>query len=254
MTDRNHLVALYGLEGKVAVVSGGAVGTGKAIAEFFADAGASVVVADINRNAANELVGDARGRGVELEAVETDITDEASVDRALGQIVADHGRIDVLVNNAGIYPKALLEYPLDLWEETQAVNLRGMFLMTRGVARSMVDRGAGGSVVNIGAVSAFNPGLVGNCAYATSKGGMVAFTQAAALDLAPHGIRVNVLCPAGYDVEGRGTPPVSLSGDRILLGRSGTPPIAAATLFLASDAASHITGQTLIADGGYMVS
>jgi len=257
MINLDRMAALYGLQGKVAIVTGGAMGLGAAISELFAIAGATVVIADIDQAASTKLIKDAIERNIELHAVETDITEERAVDRLVASVLGEYDSVDVLVNNAGIYPKLpLLECPLDLWEKVQDVNLRGTFLMTRATARAMAEQGRGGAVVNVASAAAFHPSMIGLSAYVASKGGMVAFTRSAALELAPDRIRVNALCPAGFDRESRegsALIPPRTTG-RILLGRSDPERIAAATMFLASEASSHITGQTLVVDGGFLLS
>jgi NAD(P)-dependent dehydrogenase (short-subunit alcohol dehydrogenase family) len=265
--DSDRVIALYGLEGKVALITGGAMGLGKAIAELFVAAGATVVIADIDDASLADTVDEARGRGVTLHGFHADVADEAAVDALVQQVEASHSGIDVLVNNAGVYPRKpsstsppfyppLLEFPLEWWEKQLAHNLRSAFLMTKAVGRSMAERGRGGAVVNIASLAAVHPGLQGNAAYAASKGGMVAFTRSSAIELAPNQIRVNALCPHGFDVEGQVLVGAiaARAAQRLPLGRTGTDPITASTLFLASEAASHMTGQTLIVDGGFLVA
>jgi NAD(P)-dependent dehydrogenase (short-subunit alcohol dehydrogenase family) len=260
MTQQDRVHSLFGLDGRVAIVTGGAQGLGKTIAQLFADAGATVVVADVDLDKANAFAAAASAAGSAIEAVEADVSDERSVQQMTETVAGRHGRIDVLVNNAGIFPKApILEYTMADFDRVQAVNLRGAFLCTREVARVMVANGTGGRIVNIASLASIHPGVFGNTAYSASKGGLVSMTRSAALELGADHINVNALLPAGFDVEDKPVEPGTVSGPsrtpgRVLLGRTGTEPIAACTLFLASDAARHVTGQTLVADGGFLVT
>lgn len=239
-----------GLEGRVALVTGGTRGLGAGIVRALAGAGATVAV--IARTDAASLP-----EGCSL-IVKADVTDAQAVDAAVAQVEAALGGVDILVANAGIYPVAgLLDLTPDAWDETLAVNLRGPFLCLQRVARAMVARGTGGSIVLIGSTEAVTP-APGHAHYAASKAGLVQLGKAAALELGVHGIRVNTVSPGLVNRP-------SLAADwpegltrfsaRAPLGRPGEPvEIGEACVFLAGDDARWITGAHLVVDGGVLVA
>ena len=211
---------------------------------------------------------DARaGQVVALVAdVGADETPQLLVQRAVDAF----GSVDVLVNNAGIFPQApALELSPALLDRVLRVNLRGLVLASLAVARRMVHQGRGGAIVNLASIDAFHPSMPGLVAYDTSKGGVLMFTRSLALELAPHGIRVNGVAPGGINtpgatgpLEGSGLTPEQAAALRaqfvrakVPLGRMGEPDdIALATVFLASSAAAYVTGQTLVVDGGTLLT
>jgi NAD(P)-dependent dehydrogenase (short-subunit alcohol dehydrogenase family) len=242
------------LDGRVALVTGGGNGIGRATCQALAEAGAKVAVADIDLEAAKRVAAEI-GRG---EAHRLDVTDEAGVGAVVGAIAGSHGRIDILVNNAGLGARVpTVDLSTERWRQVMAVNLEGSFFCVRAAGRHMLEAGRG-AIVNLASIM----GLVGgghypNLAYHSAKGALVNFTRALACEWAPHGIRVNAVAPTFART--RLTEP--LLGDpamveRLLretpLGRFVEPEeVAAAILFLASDAASMITGVTLPVDGGW---
>jgi NAD(P)-dependent dehydrogenase (short-subunit alcohol dehydrogenase family) len=261
------LTAAYSLQGRTAIVTGAGGGIGKAIAELFVKAGAKVVVADIQEQNAQSVasslnVGRAAGANV-ASAVAVDISDEASVKRMFDAATQAFGRVDVLVNNAGIYEHtAFLETSVAKWRRVHEVNLLGCFLCMREAVTRMKAGGHGGSIVNISSAASLHPVIFDNNDYGASKAGVNNLTQTVALEFAPEGIRVNAVLPGGVSTEralkstshkpARG--PMTQPG-RMPLGRMATPDdIALAVLFLASPAASYITGQLLAVDGGFQVS
>lgn len=246
---------------KVAVVTGGGSGIGRAAAELFAAEGAAVAVVDVAGAAAKDAVADLTAAGGEALAVPADITEASEVDDAVAAVVAEYGRIDVLYNNAGVNSSgSVLDATEEDWQRCFAVNVTGTFLCSRAAGRVMVTRG-GGSIVNQGSVAAL-VGVANFAAYCAAKGAVVALTRSMSVDLAPQGVRVNAICPGtvytplmepmlrargGGDLD-RG---LELTVAKYPIGRLGTPgEIANAALFLASDESSFLTGSVLTADGG----
>lgn len=246
---------------EVALVTGAAKGIGAGIAERFIEAGAAVVLFDIDGQGARELAQSLSTRGRAL-AIEGDVTREDDVERAIARTVAEFGRLDVLVNNAGIDVAGQIpEYSSAQWDRQVGVNLKGAFFFAKHAIRQM--RGRGGSIVNIASVHAFIS-YPGNAAYDASKAGLVALTRTLALDHGHEGLRVNAICPGYIDTpmteEWLASVPDRQETERQMLavhplGRIGTPrDIAEAVLFLASDAASFITGACLVVDGGMSIA
>ncbi|MFN0022589.1 MAG: SDR family NAD(P)-dependent oxidoreductase [Parvularculaceae bacterium] len=248
---------LLDFTGKSVIVTGAAGGIGEACARAFAAAGAGVVLADVNeeRNrGAADLIGiDYGGRAVAVAAnVASDGDCEAIVLRALDEF----GRIDVLVNNAAVTAQGtILDLDPKEWDRVMDINLRSYFVLTQIAARAMIERGIKGAVVNMSSVN--SELAIGNqVAYVASKGGVRQLTRAAALGLAPHGIRVNAVGPGSIMTDLLVSVMADEAGRRKILsrtpaGRVGDPAeIASVALFLASEMASYITGQTIFADGG----
>ncbi len=243
----------FGLQGRVAIVTGGAQGIGEACARRFARENARVVIAD---------VADARGQALadELSAryVHCDVGDKAQVDALVAQAMQAHGRIDVLVNNAGIFRAAdFLEVTEEDFDAVLRVNLKGAFLVGQAVAREMARAGRG-SIVNMSSVNSVLA-IPGIASYNVSKGGLNQLTRAMALALADQGIRVNAIGPGTIATE-LAAQAVLTSEDarrrimmRTPLKRLGEPAeVADVVAFLASDAASYITGEIVMVDGGRM--
>jgi NAD(P)-dependent dehydrogenase (short-subunit alcohol dehydrogenase family) len=252
--------ALLSLVGKVAVVTGAGSGIGRATAMLMAEAGATVIVTDINREAAQETEADileAAGRAL---AFHLDVSDEAAVEDLFNQVVKRAGVASILVNNAGMaLRKPAVEYPLADWERVAAVNMTAVFLCARVAARHMIAAGTGGAIVNVSSIMGISGGgLYPNISYQTTKGAVVNMTRALAVEWAPHNIRVNAVAPT-Y-VRTKFIAPILAQPelvDRIRamtpLGRIAEPEeIAAAILFLAGPAATMITGHSLPVDGGFL--
>jgi gluconate 5-dehydrogenase/2-deoxy-D-gluconate 3-dehydrogenase len=243
------------LDGRVALVTGAGAGIGRATALALAQAGALVAVTDVDLDAAARVAAEAAGG----EAHRLDVRDEREVRAVVGAIAARHGRIDVLVNNAGLAARApTTELPTERWNEVLAVGPTGSFVCVREVGRHMLDAHRG-AVVNVASVM----GLVGgsfypNLAYHAAKGAIVNMTRALACEWAPHGVRVNAVAPTFARTQlTEGLLADEAMVERLLeatpLGRFAEPwEVAAAILFLASDAASMITGHTLPVDGGWL--
>lgn len=243
------------LQDKVALVTGAASGIGFAIAAAFVAEGAKVLLADVNREkgeAAARSLGDAAAFTI------CDVSDKASATAAVAAAVARFGRLDILVNNAGIiHPAEFLDLAEEDFDRVLRVNLKGAFLCAQAAARQMVAQAAGGAIINLSSVNAVMA-IPNQTAYNVSKGGVTQLTRNAALALAPHGIRVNAIGPGSIltdmlavvmDDEAAKARILS----RTPMGRCGTvEEIAAIAVFLASPAASYMTGQTLYADGGRM--
>jgi NAD(P)-dependent dehydrogenase (short-subunit alcohol dehydrogenase family) len=253
MTQQIDIGGLLDLSGKVAIVTGAASGMGRETARYFAAAGATVVCADWNGRGAEAIAAELGGKSI---PVTVDVSDEASVIRMMAQVNEMFGRLDILVNNAALQNRALLaDTSVEYWDKMQAVNLRGPFLCLREAAKLMQ---AGGAVVNISSTGAIHPMMPGLAAYGASKGGLSQLTRNAALELAPAGIRVNAVLPGGVMTEGGAAATGTVPSGRAItlppLGRIGQPrDIAALVLFLVSPAAGYITGQSFIADGGYLL-
>lgn len=263
-----------GFDGKAVLVTGGALGIGRGIVEAFLAAGASVTVADIHPGATEVAVseavsatGIAAGTNTPVRVIASigDVSVAADAERMVAETVAAFGRLDVLVNNAGILPMAwygsVEEIDEAIWDRIMDVNLKGMFLMSRA-ALPHIRAAGGGVIINLASVQGLQsmPRVV---AYAASKGGVLSLTRAMAMDHAHEGIRVVAICPGtidsamvrdiaraeGGDVDAN----VRRYGASHPIGRIGTPAdIGAAAVFLASDGASFITGEALNVDGGYM--
>ena len=246
----------FDIDGKVTIVTGASFGIGRGVAMMLAEAGATVVPTVVTEADLPSLLEDAAGRGVQIHPVVLDVSDVRSIEAAVARIVAEHGRIDVLFNNAGLgYGHPALSVTEADWDQMMAVNLRGVFFMCQAVARVMVDQG-GGRIINMSSQG----GLVGlpqAAVYCASKGGVNTLTKQLALEWAAQGINVNALAPTF--VETPGTKPILDDPVRradvlskIPLGHvAAIDDIAAAVIYLASPAGRMLTGTILSVDGGW---
>lgn len=246
------------LNGKVAIVTGAASGIGRATAFAFADAGASVLLADVSAARGIEVEHEIAAKGFSARFVETDVADDAAVARMVAECMATFGALDFACNNAGIEGVSAttdVTTPQD-WDRTLAVNLRGVWSCMRHELPHMVERG-GGAIVNIASVAGL-VGFAGAGAYVASKHGVVGLTKSAALEFAERGVRVNAVCPGVIDTEmiTRATGG-SAEAERALLElepvrRLGTPDeIAEAVVWLCGPGSSFVTGQAIAVDGGF---
>ena len=246
------------MDGKVALISGGARGMGASEARLFAREGAAVVIGDILDEEGEATAASIAGDGGRCRYVNLDVTQEVDWQTAVAEALSQFGSLDVLVNNAGIGSSSfqIHEEPVELWDRTIDVNLKGVFLGTRAAVPAMLEAG-GGSIINISS----QLGIVGvpynGSAYQTSKGGVRIFTKAAALQYANRGIRVNSVHPGPIVTEmtraGRDDPErLSIMLARIPMGRYGeAEEVANAVLYLASDESSFVTGSEVVVDGGW---
>ena len=247
--------------GKVAVVTGGAGGMGRATAIAFAAAGASVVVADIAVDGGQETVELIAGAGGAAAFVATDVADRAAVEALVRAAVDTYGGLHCAVNAAAIELERdrLADIDEEVFDRIIAVNLRSIFLCLKYEIRQMLAQGSGGAIVNIASTNSFRP-QPHQSAYTASKHGVLGITKNAAIDYAGDGIRINAICPGAIDtpmlraaIDRRGRDPQEVADRLSTLGRFGTSDeIAAAALWLCSDEASFTVGHTLAVDGGYL--
>ncbi|HEX9037720.1 MAG TPA: SDR family NAD(P)-dependent oxidoreductase [Ktedonobacterales bacterium] len=258
------IAKLFDLTGKVALVTGAAMGIGAAIAARLAEAGASVMIGDVNEEAAKATAANLTAAGYKASATKANISQVADARAMVATTVAAYGRIDILVNNAGVFPfSPVLEMTEEQWDRVLDINLKGSFFAAQAAAAQMVESGRGGRIVNIASVDALHPtGMLAH--YDSSKGGVVMMTKALAKELGPRGVRVNAIAPGSIMTPGAaaGSSGQTVSQEvmaqymaRMPIGRMGAPDdIATVALFLASDASAYMTGALVVVDGGYLLS
>jgi 3-oxoacyl-[acyl-carrier protein] reductase len=244
---------------KVAAVTGAASGIGQAVAERLAREGCAVIILDINEEGGSRVTVELQKRGGQVTFMHLDVTREAEVQKTFQRIISDHDRIDVLVNVAGgsLHRRKIEEFPLDHWQAVIEVNLTSTFLCCRAVIGIMKSQKSG-AIVNISSDIGFS-GDPSRSAYAAAKAGIVGFSKTLALELAPFGVRANVVAPgriATKRVRATYTDTEwEAAAQRIPLGHAGEPEdVAEAVAFLASDASRHMTGQTLHINGGRIMT
>lgn len=267
-------LSAFGLEGRTAVVTGGALGIGAGIAGALVGAGARVVLVDKDADAASRTADQLnqtaarKGPAAVVRTLAIDISAPEEAERAIEQSAEILGSLDVVVNNAGIFPtRPLPEVSPELFDQVLRTNLWGTLFSCRAAARVLGEDG-GGSIINIASLDGMKPSMVGLAMYGSSKGGVIALTKHLALELAPAGIRVNAIAPGAIVTEGaaRMTETSNMTEDerqgmlaafeaRIPLGRLGQPAdIGGAAIFLASAASAYVTGVVLPVDGGLLLS
>jgi NAD(P)-dependent dehydrogenase (short-subunit alcohol dehydrogenase family) len=250
----------FDLTGKVAVVTGGSRGLGEEIAEGLAEAGASLVLVARREQWMVPAVARLREMGARCEGMVCDVSDPASASGAVQRTLSEFGQIDILVNNAGItWGSPAEEMPVERFRSVIDVNLTGAFLMSQAAGREMI-RQRGGSIINMASIAGLRamPGGIHSAGYVASKGGLIALTRELAVKWAPYGIRVNAIAPGFFP--SRMTERVLAAQqaeieDRIPMARVGRAgELKGVAVFLASAAASYITGQTIAVDGGTTAS
>jgi gluconate 5-dehydrogenase len=249
--------SLFDLSGRIALVTGAAQGLGHAIARGLGEAGAVVVLNDVDRERLDAAVALLRADGIATHAVAFDVTDRAAIDAAVEEVEAGIGPIRILVNNAGINHRAPLEdVTEDAWDRLMDINVKGVFLVSQSVARRMLPRGRG-KIINISSVNAVQ-GRASIGPYTAAKGAVTNLTKAMATEWAGRGIQVNAIGP-GYFLTRMAAPlvddPVFIEWllRRVPVGRWGDPQeLAGTAVYLASDASSFVNGQTIYVDGGLL--
>lgn len=264
MTPNNKLLDL---SQKTAIVTGGAVGIGFGIAYRLAEAGAKVVIADVDEAKALEAEKQLTEKGWIAKGIKCDISKEEEVKNLVAQTIQNFNFIDILVNNAGIFPSIpLSKMTLEDFEKVLAINLKGAFLCTKYAADQMKTQGKGGKVINITSIDALHPSMIGLAHYDSSKHGLWGFTKNAALEYSKDKIWVNAIAPGGISTPGVANMSKPQEGvdmkavmetflQKIPMHRFGEPDdIGKVALFLASDMSSYMTGTQIVVDGGVLLS
>lgn len=252
------------MNGKVALVTGASAGIGRATAELFAEKGANVVAAARREEELEDLVEGIEAAGGSATYVTTDVSKSDDVKRMVEHAIESYGRLDFAINNAGIEGQvsSIVDLAEDDWDRVLDINLKGNYLCIKYEAEAMLKAGNGGSIVNVGSVNSFL-GFAGGAAYVASKHGQVGLTTSASAEFAPQGIRVNIVCP-GFVVTPMHRRIRGVLGDELFdmvlannvhLQRAGeADEIARTIVFLCSQDASYITGQTITPDGGFTLT
>lgn len=248
------------LDGKVAIITGAAMGMGAATAEVFAQEGAKVIIADFNEEKGRAQTEKIKNAGGEVTFYKVDISQEEQVKSLVEFTVKTYGRLDVAINNAALTPddKPIADFDLNYWNRLLAVDLTGVALCMKYEIRQMIAQGGGGSIVNVSSVSGVRP-QPANPAYIAAKHGVIGLSRSASMDYSPQGIRVNVVAPGAIDtpmlrgaLEQFGFDPDAYAKKLSLLGRfAQAEEVANAHVWLASDLSSYVTGAVIAVDGGY---
>jgi NAD(P)-dependent dehydrogenase (short-subunit alcohol dehydrogenase family) len=249
------------LDGKVAIVTGAAMGMGEATARLFGTAGAHVLVSDVNAEQGQATAEAIERDGGSASFFRTDVSKAADAEAMVATAVERYGRLDCAVNNAAVTPdtRPIAELDEDEFDRVLAVDLKGVALCLKYELRQMLEQGGGGAIVNIGSVSSYRP-QPNNAAYVAAKHGVIGLSKVASLENAPLGIRVNTVCPGAIDtpmirgaLETAGLTEADFAPVLSLFGRFGRPDeVAQASLWLCSDQSSYVTGAELSVDAGYV--
>src|SRR3989338_3899628 len=253
---------LMNLGGKPAIVRGGAMGIGLGSVSRIAEAGANVLIADLD-----EKEGEKSADGKRVKFLKTDVSQEDDIKKMIETAVKEFGSLDIIVNNAGIYPqKPVSQMTKEDFDKVMSVNLRSVFLCTREASNQMISQGKGGKIINITSIDALHPSMIGLAHYDASKHGVWGFTKNSALELAEHKIWVNAIAPGGIQTPGVAAMSKGASAEqmaaqtkafmaKIPMHRMGeSDEIGMVALFLASDMSSYMTGSQIVVDGGALLS
>jgi 3-oxoacyl-[acyl-carrier protein] reductase len=245
------------MSGKVTVITGAAKGIGRGIAAVFAAEGATLVVADVDEEAGRQTAQALRGDGGDVTFVRVDVTDQASCEGAVRSVLDEHGRVDILCSNAGIYPQTRVADMTEAdWDRIFAINVKGMFFMIKAVLPGMRERRSG-RIVLTSSVTGPVTGYPGWAHYGATKAAMLGFMRSAAIEVAQEGVTINAVMPGNIlteGMEGMGREYIDNLAASIPMKKLGTPAdIGYAMLFLASEEAAYITGQTIVVDGGQLL-
>jgi len=245
------------MSGKVVIITGGAKGIGRGIARVFASEGATVVIADLDEQAGRATVASLAQTGAAADFVLTDVTSQASCQAAVAAVIERHGCVDVLLSNAGIYPQAFLNEMTEAqWDRIFAINVKGMFFMVTAVLPHMRQRQSG-RIVLTSSVTGPITGYPGWAHYGATKAAMLGFMRSAAIEVAADGVTINAVMPGNImteGMEGMGQEYIDTLAASIPMKRLGEPEdVGYAAVFLASNDAKYITGQTIVVDGGQVL-
>jgi NAD(P)-dependent dehydrogenase (short-subunit alcohol dehydrogenase family) len=252
---------LFRLDGRTAIVTGGGRGLGRYMAEALSDAGANVVLCSRKVEPLEEVRAEIEARGGRALALSCDVTEGEDVTRVVAEAEDAFGSVDALVNNSGAtWGAPPAEMPPERFDQVIAVNVRGTFLMSQAVGRRLIERGSGGTIVNVASIAGLvggRPDYMQTVGYNSSKGAVISMTRDLATSWAEHGITVNAIAPGWFPTRMSGAL-IERHEERMLsdipLGRFGNPEdLKGVVVFLASPAASYITGQTIVVDGGATV-
>ena len=263
--DHQSIQKLLDLTSKTAIVTGGAMGIGFGIANRLAEAGANVVIADLDEDKAKESAEKLTTKGFKAKGIVCDVSNESDVKNLISETLLTFNSVDILVNNAGIFPNIpLSQMELSDFDKVLSVNLKGAFLCTKYAAEEMKKQGHGGKVINITSIDALHPSMIGLAHYDASKHGLWGFTKNAALEYSKDKIWVNAIAPGGIATEGVAKMQegntvtkeiLDMFLNKIPMHRMGEPDdIGKVALFLASDMSSYMTGSQIVVDGGVLLS